>query len=84
MHVDLVKDVLLWCTLINYAVLFLWFGVFVFAHGWLLRLHGQLFRLSEERLDGIHYLGMAIYKIGILLFNLVPYVVLSIVSNHAA
>lgn len=84
MDVVFVKDVLLWCTIINYAVLILWFGVFVVAHGWLLNLHGRLFHLSEERLSSIHYLGMAIYKIGILLFNLVPYIALSIVSNHAS
>ena len=83
MNVGFVKDVLLWCTIINYAVLFFWFGVFVVAHDWLLNLHGRLFRLSDERINSIHYLGMAIYKIGILLFNLVPYVALSIVSNHA-
>jgi hypothetical protein len=83
MNVDLVKDVLLWCTIINYVVLFLWFGAFVFAHSWLLNLHGRWFRMSEERFNGIHYLGMAIYKIGILLFNLVPYVALCIVSHQA-
>ena len=69
-------------TIINYVVLFFWFGVFVVAHDWLLNLHGRLFRLSEERLNSIHYLGMAIYKIGILLFNLIPYIALSIVSHH--
>jgi hypothetical protein len=83
MNVDLIKDVLLWCTIINYVVLLLWCGAFVFAHGWMLNLHGRWFRMSEERFNGIHYLGMAIYKIGILVFNLVPYIALCIVSHHA-
>jgi hypothetical protein len=39
--------------------------------------------MPEERFNGIHYLGMAIYKIGILVFNLVPYIALCIVSHHA-
>jgi hypothetical protein len=83
MNVDLVKDVLLWCTVINYIVLFLWFGAFVSAHGWMLNLHSRWFRMPEERFNGIHYLGMTIYKIGILVFNLVPNVALCIVSHQA-
>lgn len=69
---------LLWCTLINYGVLLLWFLTFRFAHAWMYRLHGRWFGLSEERFDAIHYAGMAVYKIGVLLFNLVPYFALLI------
>jgi len=83
-NIDFVKDALLWCAIIDYIVLFLWFGAFIFAHSWLINLHGRWFHLSEERFNSIHYLGMAIYKIGILLFNLVPYAALSIASNHAS
>lgn len=47
------------------------------------KLHSRWFHMSEERFDGFHYSGMAVYKIGILLFNLVPYVALCIVGSHA-
>jgi len=33
-----------------------------------------LLELSDEQFDSIYYIGMAIYKIGILLFNLLPLV----------
>jgi len=36
--------------------------------------------MSDEQFDALHYLGMSIYKIGILLFNLVPFIVLLIVG----
>ena len=36
--------------------------------------------MSAEQFDAIHYAGMAMYKIGILLVNLVPYVALRIVG----
>ena len=45
---------------------------------WLPR--GRWFRLSDEQFDSLHYLGMSIYKIGILLFNLVPFIVLCIIG----
>ena len=79
MSLGLARDFLLWCAIVNYGVLLLWFLMFVLAHDWMLRLHGRWFHLSTEHFDAIHYMGMAIYKIGILLFNLVPYVALHIV-----
>jgi len=77
---DAVRELLLWCAGINYAVLLVWFLVFKFAHGWMYRLHGRWFRLSPEQFDAIHYAAMAVYKIGILLLNLVPYLALRIVG----
>jgi hypothetical protein len=82
MDVSSVRDFLLWCLVINYVILLWWFGAFVFARGWLYRLHSRWFRISEERFDAIHYAGMAAYKIGILLFNLVPFVALFILGRH--
>jgi hypothetical protein len=57
-------------------VLLVWFGVFVYAHDWMYRLHTRWFKLSVETFDAIHYSGLAIYKIGVILFNLVPLIAL--------
>ena len=76
---ELARNFLLWCTVVNYAILFAWFLVFTLARDRMFRFHGRWFRLSDEQFDTLHYAGMSIYKIGILLFNLVPFVVLSIV-----
>lgn len=81
MSLEVARSVLLWCTVINYAVLCVWFAVFVLGHGWLHRLHGRWFNLSVERFDAIHYLSMAVYKVGVLLFNLVPYLALGLVQR---
>ncbi len=76
MSVEVLRSFLLWCTVINYAVLLAWFLVFALAHDGLQRLYGRWFRLSRDQFDVVHYAGMSVYKIGILLFNLVPAVVL--------
>jgi ABC-type uncharacterized transport system permease subunit len=81
MSVDIARSCLLWCTIINYVILLVWFLTFVLAKDWLHRLHGRWFHLSGEQFDAIHYAGMAVYKVGILLFNLVPFIVLCIVSR---
>jgi hypothetical protein len=81
MSIEFTRSFLLWCTVINYGILLMWFLLFVLARDWMRRFHGRWFRLSDERFDALHYLGMSIYKIGILLFNLVPFVVLWIVGS---
>jgi hypothetical protein len=81
MTVNALKEFLLWSTAINYGVLFLWFGVFVFAHNWLYRMHTRWFKLSVETFDALNYVGVSIYKIGVVLINLVPLIVLYIISQ---
>ena len=73
-----IKGVLLWCVGINYGVMLVWFGVFVYAHDWMYRLHTRWFKLSVETFDAIHYAGLSIYKMGIILLNLVPLIALYI------
>ena len=69
------------CALgIAYAILMLWFAVFVFAHDAVHRLHSRWFRLPVETFDAINYLGMAMYKIAALLLFAVPWLALRCVG----
>lgn len=80
MNVEFVRNFLLWCAVINYGVLLVWFLFFILAHDWMQRLHGRWFRLSAAQFDAVHYAAMAIYKVGVLLFNLVPLLALWIIA----
>ena len=80
MTVDAIRHFLLGCTVINYGILLVWFLVFVFAHDWMLHLHGRWFQLSPDQFDALHYGGMTIFKVGIMLLNLVPFVALSLLG----
>ncbi|NQD91875.1 hypothetical protein HP532_04320 [Pseudomonas sp. CrR25] len=80
MTLEMLHGVLIWSALINYGLLLVWFLTFRLARDWLHDFHGRWFRLSEEQFDAIHYAGMALYKLGILLFNLVPYIALRVVG----
>jgi hypothetical protein len=75
-----VRGALLWCAVLNYGLLLGWFLLFALPHGWMHQLWGKWFRLSAEQFDGLTYALMGMYKMGILLFNLVPYVALLIVG----
>jgi hypothetical protein len=75
-----IKHLLLWCAGLNYALLFIWSGTFIFAHDWMYRWHSRWFKLSRETFDAMHYAGLAVYKIGVLLLNLIPLIALYLVS----
>jgi hypothetical protein len=79
MTAEMIRDMLAWSAVINYAFLFVWFLLFTRAHDWMYGVHGHWFKLSVERFDAIHYGGMAMLKIGILMFALGPYLALRIV-----
>lgn len=68
----------------SYAVPVPWFDAFITAHSAMFRLHTGWFGLSVGRLDAMRYAGMAVYKVGILLLNLVPHVALCVVAPGTA
>ena len=80
MTLELTRDFLGWCTLINIGIMILWALMFFGARGWIYRFHSRMFPMSEERFNSIHYGAMAYYKLTIFVFNLVPYLALRIVG----
>lgn len=84
MTLEAAQGLLLWCLVVNYGILLLWFLLFWFGHDWMFRLHSRWFQISKERFDSVHYASMAGYKIGILLLNLAPYIALRLVGLHAS
>ena len=80
MEAQEIRKVLGWCSAINLGVLMLWFLVFVFARDFVFRIHTRWFKIAEERFDEIHYTLMGHYKLAVILFILVPYLVLKLVD----
>lgn len=80
MTIDTVREALLWCAVLNYGVLLVWFALLALPHEWLYRIWGRWFRLTTEQFDGVNFAGLALYKIGILLFNLIPYLALRLAA----
>jgi len=81
MSIDVIRRFFLWCAIINYGILLVWFLIFLMAHDWMQHLHGAWFHLTLDQFDALHYGGMMIFKLAIILFNLVPFVVLGIVGK---
>lgn len=81
MTIDVLSRFLLWSLAVNYAILLIWFLAFAYARTWMRRLHGRWFRLSDPAFDALHYGGMAVYKIGIFLFNVAPLLALCLIGR---
>jgi hypothetical protein len=80
MNVELATKAFLWCAAINYGILIVWFLLFAFPHQWFYRLVGKWYRVTAEQFDTLNLALMSLYKVGILLFNIVPYIALRIVG----
>jgi len=80
MTVEIIRAALAWCTVINMGLLLFWALFFMLAHDFMYRFHGKWFKLSPETFDTVHYAGMALFKIGFIFLNLVPYLALRIVG----
>lgn len=81
MTITTLREVLIWSLVFNYVILLVWFGALTLAHDRVYRLHTRWFALSRESFDAIHYGGMAVYKIGVLLLNLAPLVAILIATR---
>ncbi len=82
MELATIQAFLGWSVLLNWAVLIVWGAMFMGAHDAIYRLHTRWFELDRLAFDRIHYVGMAIYKLAIILFCLVPYLSLLILQSR--
>lgn len=80
MNIETLTKLLAWCTTINLGLLFIWIIIFILAHDWMYGIHKKWFNLTNEQFDAIHYGGMGLFKLFILLFNLVPYLACRIIG----
>lgn len=78
MNTETLSNFLLWCAVINYALLITWFLAFLLARDLIYKMHSKFFRISEEQFNAIIYAAIAFYKILIIVFSLIPYIALRI------
>jgi hypothetical protein len=80
MTLESLREFLLWCMIINVGLLIFSSLMILALRGWVYRLHARMFRLSEEKVASANYKFIAIYKILIIIFNVVPYIALRIIE----
>lgn len=73
---DTIRTALGWSSFINLVCLLLWFIIFTLAHDFMYGIHNQWFNLPVETFNTIHYAGLLLYKVLIVFFSLIPYLIL--------
>jgi len=81
MNVQVLRNALLWCAVINYGLLLWWCVYYALAHDWMLRISGIWFHLPAHQFEAINFAGILFYKVAIILFNIVPCIALHIVGR---
>lgn len=78
MTIEMLRTTLGWCTIINLGLAIWWFLCLVLARDLIYRVHNRFFKVSVHEFNLMHYAGIGLFKIGIMLLNLGPYIALRI------
>jgi len=80
MTIEQIIELFKWMTIINLILFFLSFVVTLILKNTISKIHSKVFGLQEARIREILYGLFGIYKIVIIVFNIVPYITLLIVQ----
>lgn len=70
----------MWCTILNLGLLVISFLMLAFAGDFVYRMHSKWFSMPKERFNVVIYSFIGFFKVIIIVFNVVPWVALSIVG----
>ena len=80
MNLETLTTFLGWCTLINFGLLLIFTFFLTAFRKPIERIHSKMFRIDTEVLPREYFLYLANFKIGVLIFNFVPWVALKIMG----
>lgn len=80
MTAEILKNFFMWCSILNIVFLTISWLLFWLGRGWIYRIHTRWFKISDQQFDALWYGILAFYKLSIFLFNIVPFIALTIVS----
>jgi len=80
MAVAVLKNFFMWCTIINFALLIVSAIMCTFLGDWVYPIHSKWFSISRDAFNVAIYSFIGLYKILIIMFNLVPWIALVIIG----
>ena len=80
MSIETIREFLGWCTVIYFGVLTFAFIKVIFVGDWASKVHGRLFHIDDAWARKVKFQFFAVYSIAIIVFNLVPYIALRIMT----
>jgi len=80
MDIDSIRAFFMWCTILNFALLSLSSLFCLCAGDWVYRIHNKWFSISRETFNVAIYSFIALYKLLVIVFILIPYIALLIIG----
>ena len=80
MDLDRLQEFLLWSLLINAGIYIISLMGVLSMHRFMCKIHVKLFRVSQETVSKVIYLYLAIYKLLLIIFNLVPWIAIQLIK----
>jgi hypothetical protein len=74
------RTLLLYCSIINYAILIFWVFLYMGPLRNLQVLKSRWYRLTPEQFDSMNFAGIIFYKTLIIFFNLIPLIALALMG----
>ena len=78
--IETIREFLGWCSVINLGMLIISTIVLMIMRSWIIKIHASLTGVTEAELPRIYIEYLGNYKILIIMFNVVPYIALSIMA----
>ena len=80
MNIETIREFLGWCTVINFGMMTFGLVKLMLIRDWASGVHVKMFGLDEAQVRLAYFQFFVNYKIAIIVFNLGPYIALSIMS----
>jgi hypothetical protein len=80
MAIQTLTEFFMWCTIMNLTLMVFWSAIFLLAPDWVYRTQVKFVPVSREVFNVTLYGFLGLFKIFVLVFNLVPYLALSIIG----
>ncbi|WP_408954784.1 DUF6868 family protein [Natroniella sp. ANB-PHB2] len=80
MDLELLRTFFMWCTILNVGLLTLSFPFLILGTDFVYKIHSKWFSMPRETFNMVIYSLIGIYKIFIFIFNLVPWITLTIIK----
>lgn len=79
MNIEDLKEFLMWCSIINVSLLIFSAIFCISLSDWAYAMHSKMFKISREAFNTSIYAFLGIFKIIVIVFNIVPWLALEIV-----
>lgn len=78
-----IREFLGWCSVINVGLMLLSFLMMALMREVMYKFHSKLFSITESQFNAILYSFLGVYKVLVFVFNIVPYIAVSVVIGSA-